>query len=524
MALEALPKKIIVKPLFYSVLFVLTALSTSAQNGDIIFPSTAGWNIVNENDSIVFQLKTSPAADSVAFSAEGIEGLNIQFDAYGNFFWKPGFDVVDRVERSKDITIIFEATFPNGSRLRKPVTFTVQHVNRPPVADELPVVYVKQGAINNYQIPGDYVSDPDNDPLVFRSIPTQMPEGAVLSSQGQFSWAPSRGQFYALRSNPLTIEFIIQDQPDKTETIGRLRIRQTQQDLAPEILIVPGDSLFRIKEDETINLKLYVNDPNGDDDVKSISFIANDPRVPMAALKENTPLQHEFTWEPGYDYTDDVRKTEEVQITFYAIDKTNNRGQRKIKILVTDTENIVEKDALQYQKYRNNLISAMLLVNQLSDNQKKLTQDYKKAKKGKKKRSILNASLGAATGLSPVTLGDEQAAKSVSVVGGTTVLTLGTLEATEVIGKSKEDILEKIRINIDILNKVQAAGDEFARKYSLKSARRNQEFEKDIDKFRAVMNDQKLVLLELDAQIRNANALKATNKDIKKVFIDFNEE
>src|SRR5690606_19170977 len=146
---------------------------------------------------------------------------------------------------------------------------------------------------------------------------------------------------------------------------------------------------------------------------------------------------------------------------------------------------------------------------------------YKKARKGKKKRSVLNASLGAATGLSPVTLEADQA-KIVSGVGGTTVLTLGTLEATEVIGRSKESIMEKIRLGIEIRNKIQSQGDEFDRKYTLKSARRSTEFEKDIDKFRAAMNDQKLVLLELDAYIKNKSHID--NKAIKKVFIDFSEE
>ena len=160
-------------------------------------------------------------------------------------------------------------------------------------------------------------------------------------------------------------------------------------------------------------------------------------------------------------------------------------------------------------------------VNQLDANQKKLNQDYKKARKGKKKRSVLNASLGAATGISPVAL-DPNEAKVVSGIGGTTVLTLGTLEATEVIGRSKESIMEKIRLGIEIRNKIQAQGDEFARKYSLKSARRSADFEKDIDKLRTAMNDQKLVLLELDAYTRN-NA-KIENKDIKKAFIDFSEE
>lgn len=506
-------------PLF---LFVITGFSGSAQlPGELIFPEGNGWKLLKENEELSFQLRSS--IDSVSYSIEGAEGLGAHFDSLGNFRWKPEFTLVDRIERTRDFTVIFQATLQSGHRVRESITFTVHHVNRPPVVEDLPGVYVKQSSMNSFQIPGEYVYDPDGDPLVFKSIPSQMPEGATLSSLGLFTWTPSRSQFYSLRTNPLTIEFIVQDQPDKTETKGKLRIQQTQQDLPPEILILPADSVFKIKEDETMNLKIYVSDPNGDDNVRGVGFVSNDTRVPASLLKENTPLQHEFTWMPGYDFVDETEKSNETVITFFALDKSNNRIQRKIRVTVADAENVEEKDAHQYQKYRSNLLSAMLLINQLDDNQKKLNNDYKKAKKGKKNRSILNASLGAATGLSPVTL-EAADAKIVSGIGGTTVLTLGTLEATEVIGKSKEDILEKLKINIDIRNKVQSAGDEFARKYSLKSARRNADFEKDIDKLRAVMNDQKLVLLELDAYIRNTNALKANNKDIRRVFLDFTEE
>jgi hypothetical protein len=42
-----------------------------------------------------------------------------------------------------------------------------------------------------------------------------------------------------------------------------------------------------------------------------------------------------------------------------------------------------------------------LLIKDIDENQKKLNEEFKKAKKGKKKRSIVNASLGAVTGLSP---------------------------------------------------------------------------------------------------------------------------
>jgi hypothetical protein len=38
------------------------------------------------------------------------------------------------------------------------------------------------------------------------------------------------------------------------------------------------------------------------------------------------------------------------------------------------------------------------------------------------------------------------------------------------------------------------------------------------------MNDQKLVLLELDAHDKGLKKAKVTGKDLKKVFLDFSEE
>ena len=487
----------------------------------LVFPDSVGWNRLQENQRISFQLRTAPLVNA-KFSIEGTEGLDIRFDTLGNFSWTPSYDLVDRLEKTKDFTVIFEATIGEGKRERKPVTFTVSHVNRPPVVEELPIAYVKQASLNTYPIPGEYVYDPDGDPLVFKSIQSQMPEGASISSLGQLTWTPSRSQFASLKNNPLTIEFIVQDQPDKAETKGRIKIAQTQLDLPSEIMIVPGDTLFSIKEDETLNLKIYISDPNGDDNVRNAGFIGKDPSIPASALKENTPLQYEFTWTPGYDYVDDTQTAITTEIVFYVLDKSNNRAQRKVRIKVSDAENMIKKDAHQFQKYRANLVEALILIQQLDANQKKLNDEYKKARKGKKNRSIVNASLGAVTGFTPVIVDNADQAKVVSGVGGTTVLTLGTLEATEVIGRSKESIMDKIKMGIDIRNKTQSAGDEFARKYALKSARRNPEFEKDIEKMRAVLNDQRIVLLELDAYSRNA--AKIGDKDIKKVFLDFGEE
>ncbi|MEX1241348.1 MAG: hypothetical protein WEB30_16620 [Cyclobacteriaceae bacterium] len=503
-----------------------TDATTSQNAAKLIFPDSSGWNIIRENQTLSFQVKTTDP-DPALYSIEGGQDLNITFDSLGNFSWQPSYDLVDRVTRMKDYTIIVEASWPGAAqskRIREPITFVVSHVNRPPVVEEMPVFYVKQSTNNTYQFPPEFVYDLDGDPLVFKSILAKMPEGAALSSQGQFSWNPSRTQFISIRKEPLEVEFTVQDQPEKAETIGKIKLAPTQQDLPPDILLVPGvpgDSAFTIKEDETLNLKIYVSDPNGDDDVNYAGFVSNDKRVPESALKSNTQLQYEFTWSPGYDYVDEVNGSLITEVIFFVVDKSNNRTQRKARIRVTDAENLIKKDAQLYAKYRNYLLEAGRLVKLLDENQKDLNKEYKRARKGKQNRSIINASLGAVTGLSPVVIEAQQDSKIVSGIGGTTVLTLGTLEATEVIGRSKERIMDNIRISIDIRNKIQTAGDEFARKYALKSIRRNPEFDKDIEKLRAAMSDPRIVLLELDAYERN---VRVDEKDLRRIFLDYGGE
>jgi hypothetical protein len=188
---------------------------------------------------------------------------------------------------------------------------------------------------------------------------------------------------------------------------------------------------------------------------------------------------------------------------------------------VLDAENLDEKDKMLFEKYKNSLVQTKELIDKLAVNHDLLNKAYKKAKKGKRNRSILNAGLGATTGLSPVVL-ETSESKVVSALGGTATLTLGTLEATEVLGKSKSDILDKQKINIEISNMAQLEGDNFARKYALKSARRSKEFDADRDKLLPIINHQKLVLLELDAS-RITNK-KPSTKELRKTFTDFSEE
>jgi hypothetical protein len=497
---------------------VLATVMTSAQQ--IILPEGQQWNVVEEGKLLQFKVSVHDSSYVKKFSLLGINGLNMHLDSVGNFSWAPGFDVVDRLEREKEFSIIIEAEMLKGNRARQPVTFKVVHVNRPPLAEALPVFYVKQASGNTYQIASDFVYDPDEDPIVIKPYQNQLPEGVQMSSSGLVTWSPSKNQFNGLKATQLYIDFVVQDQPEKAEVRGKIRVAQTQLDLPPEILLVPGDSIYELKEDDLLNIKIYMSDPNGDDNIAAGGFVASDSRILASTLKENTKQQSEFTWTPGYKFVEEAEKFRHVDLIFYVLDKSNNRVQKKLKLKVNDAENLDEKDKLNFQKYRNSLIAGKNLIDQLDDNHDALNKMYKQAKKGKKQRAIINASLGATTGLSPVILAPDQS-KIVSGIGGTTVLTMGTLEATEVIGKSKSDILDKMKVNVEIRNQLQVEGDNFARKYALKSARRLKEFDADREKLLPIINNQKLVLLELDATQRNRNP---ENKQIKQTFPDFADE
>ncbi len=503
-----------------TLFFVLVTLISNAQRLQV--SDSTKWNHLIEGNELSFKIY---ALDSIVprFTLEGVDGYRMHMDSLGNFAWNPSFDLVDRLEKQKEVSVIAQAEWKDGRRVRKTLNFTVLHQNRPPVVEDLPVFYVKQSSANTYQIPSEYVNDPDGDPLVFKSIQSQLPEGVVLSSLGLLTWTPSRNQFNNLKTTPLMLEFVVQDQPDKAETRGKIRIAQTQLDLPPEILLVPGDSSFTIKEDERINLKLYVSDPNGDDNISSVGFVSSDNRISGSNLVQASTSQSEFTWSPGYYFVEEVDKEKMVTITFFALDKSNNRMQKKVAVKVLDTENMEEKDKFLYLKYKSSLVQSKSLIDQLDDNHEKLNRSYKQAKRGKKNRSIVNATLGMTTGLAPVALpNDPSAYKAVSAIGGTTVMTLGTLEATEVIGKSKSDILEKMKINVEIRNQLQLEADNFARKYSLKSMRRNKEYDVDRDKLLPIINNQKLVVLELDA---SKPAYKNyDSKDLKKTFPDFSDQ
>jgi hypothetical protein len=487
----------------------------------IEFGQSVGWNLLNEGDTLDFHLKArigNAYIDDVEYYLEGDEDTDIVLDSTGRVTWVPSYDFVDRLQQTRDKHIIFVAENKSGGSASEKVVFTIFHKNRPPVVGTLPIFYVIQGTNNSFQLPGNRVMDPDGDPVVVIPELIKLPQGATLSSKGRFSWKPSRLQFSHLLDEPIRIEFFVEDQPNKARTTGILHIEASKLDLPPEITAIPSDTIFEIHENQFVNLNFYLGDPNGDDDVATFDFVSDVPGITNEALIKNTNTQYEFVWEPGFDFVTDPDQFRMVHLRFFAFDQSRNTTELLIRVKVLETRNMIRIDQENYAKYHDILTRSLDLLDQLDENLKILEKKLKKAKKGKKNRALVSASFGAATGLAPLLLEDDPQ-KVVSAVGGTTVMTMGTLEARDAVGESLDEIGSLIKINVQLRNKLQNDGDGFARRYNTKSSRRNENFSFDLDKLKSNLNDPNIVKLELDPTWENPKEIN--DRRLKQSFSDF---
>jgi len=492
---------------------------------ELSFPRTSFWNVVDEGKVLSFKLAAKGGKNyDYSFRVVNADEFGIQYDSLGNVYWKPSYDFVDRLTDTRQAQVIFEVSNAEGETKQEVVRILVNHINRPPEVGDLRNFYVSFGKENIYSLSAtNAITDPDDDPVIYKPVLAKMPQGMTLSADGEIRWSPSMSQYNRLQREPMLLPFLVEDQPYEARTQGILRIQVTQEDLPPDITMVPNQDYHEINEDEELQLKFHLSDPNGDDDIESFDFVSSDGNIPRSALISNHPTQWEFRWEPGYDFMLEPGDTSTIRLTFFVLDKSNQRQERRIRVKVQDAENLAEKDQLYYNQYRTALVRVMNLMNQLQDRQKVLQKEYKKAKRGKKQRAITTASLGAATGLSPIILSDNtQTQQYVAGVGGTTSMTIGSLEASNVIGKDASNIYENLSYINQKLTELQTQGNLFAGKYALSINRRNKEFSDDLRKLIMLLNLDKVTQLELDPSWKNPR--KASDKNIKESFSDYNPD
>ena len=489
---------------------------------ELILPTGKMWDQKKEGSAFSFQLQASGGSGSYTYELLAPDYLMSNLDQYGNFTWTPDFEVVPGDKKFQSVPLKLHVFDDARNFLMEEIVITVENVNRPPSISELPTFYIQYNRKNRYNLRASgLVNDPDGDSIIIRPVLEELPQGMKISTAGIIDWKPSVSQFNFLRANPLYLTFTVEDLPYDEKTIGQLKIEISQEDLPPQITLIPNTELIEIEENQELNFNFFISDPNGENDLLRFDFVSGVQEIEESALSNKGQGHYEFSWIPGYDFVKEQGDIEEFILTFFAIDKENNRSQKSVTIRIKDTEDLVEKDRILYDQYRTVLERCWDLIEQLNQKEKELEKSYKKAKNGKKNRAISTASLGALTGLAPVIIqGDGQ--KVVTGIGGTATATIGTLEASNVLGESPSDIMRNLSYVSQKRNDLIIYGGVFSSKYALPLNRRSNSFQGDLRTLSIHLNLKDVAQLELSASWENPK--KATDKNIKKVFKDFNPD
>ncbi len=498
--------------------------SAVAEPLSILLPDSKNWDSKKEGEGFNFRIAAKGGSGTYRFELMEPAFLMESLDGRGNFNWIPDYKFVQVEDVIKSLSLNVKITDSEGNEIVEYIPLTVEHVNRQPNVGELPVCYIQFNTENSYLLKKDgIIYDPDGDSLIFRPVLKELPQGMEIDSNGRMKWFPSTRQFNYLRANPMYLSFTVEDYPAGTKVIGQVRMEVSQADLPPQITIIPKKDVFDLKEDEELKLSFFITDPNGEEDILSFGFVSENSAIREESLTKKDLGQYDFGWTPGFEFIKEAGKKEEFEISFFAIDKESNRTEQNIIVTVIDTENQLEKDRVLYDQYRTVLERSWDLITQLNEKEKELEKEYKKAKKGKKNRAISTAGLGALTGLSPVIfMENPQGQKITAGIGGTATATIGTLEASNVIGASPSDLMRDLNYVSQKRNDLLVYGNVFASRYALPVNKREGGFQSDLRSLSIQLNLSDTAKLELDASWENSK--DASAKNLKKVFKDFNPD
>ncbi|MBK7651975.1 MAG: hypothetical protein IPJ20_16350 [Flammeovirgaceae bacterium] len=85
---------------YWLILPLMACLVIFSPAQHLIVSDSSGWNTLKEGDFLSFKISSTDSI-SPRLTLQGADSLRMQLDSLGTFFWKPGFDLVSRLENKK---------------------------------------------------------------------------------------------------------------------------------------------------------------------------------------------------------------------------------------------------------------------------------------------------------------------------------------------------------------------------------------------------------------------------------------
>ncbi|GAB4369839.1 MAG: hypothetical protein Kow0042_11750 [Calditrichia bacterium] len=231
------------------------------------------------------------------------------FDSTSRIFtWKPGFD------QAGIYVVDFLADDGAGGIDRESVTFTIQHVDRPPTIQPIEDRVIDEGQTLVVQVTGEELDKEDQNRITFSM--QNLPEGAVFNpATAQLSWTPGYDQS-GTYSDILAIMTagVLADSTSFSITVNHVN--------RPPVLAEVGDQVVR--ENELLSFPISGSDPDVEDAGKLVFTASN---LPEGAVFDSASLS--FQWTPTFE-----QAGEYPGITFTVSDPQGLSDQKTITITV----------------------------------------------------------------------------------------------------------------------------------------------------------------------------------------------
>ena len=246
-----------------------------------------------------------------------------------NFSWTPTYD------QSGKYTVSFTITDGMLSD-SKSMDFTVNHVNRPPVLNELQAFAGDENVAININIAGSDPDVEDKSKQIYSAV--SLPEGATFVDQN-FSWIPTYDQ-----SGKYTVSFSITDGVLSNSKSMDFTINHVNRPPVVEDIVSQN-----VNENKELIFTITTNDPDVEDSGKLKLSATN---LPEGAVFD--PLTRKFSWTPTYEQSGIYKIDFVIEDPVGALDRdastiTVNHVDRKPEINAIENLNFNENEKFSVQ-------------------------------------------------------------------------------------------------------------------------------------------------------------------------------
>jgi hypothetical protein len=264
---------------------------------------------VDENKTLKFYVSgfdgDSEDAGKLKYTAMNLpEGAVFNPDSL-SFTWTPSFEQSGVYENPT-----FTVTDPAGLSDSKSVSISVNHVNRPPVLNELQDYIGDENVAISLKITGSDPDVEDKDKQIYSAV--SLPEGATFTGQN-FSWTPSFDQ-----SGQYSVTFTISDGVLSDSKSMNFIINHVNR--AP---VIDSIAAQNVDENKQLTFSITANDPDVEDAGK---FTLSATDLPEGANFD--PGTASFKWTPTFEQSGDY------VVTFTNTDPAGLSISKKARIKV----------------------------------------------------------------------------------------------------------------------------------------------------------------------------------------------